>query len=104
MTSFLRTLGWAFELPDLSPQKKQKSLETFERFIARFKAILGEPKSPSKEVTLAVQGYSAMASACKLHRTPSDVAKMLSELVSKTEDVFITNVANQKASTGKSQV
>ena len=107
VTSFLRTLGSAFELPDLSPQKKQKSLKTFENFILKFKTILGDPKSLSKDVSLAVQGYSAMASACKLHRTASDVAKMLSELVSKTEDVFVTN-AKQKgpaatASSGKSK-
>ena len=98
VTSFLRTLGSAFELPDLSPQMKQKSLKTFENFIAKFKTILGDPKSLTKDVSLAVQGYSAMASACKLHRTASDVAKMLSELVSKTEDVFVTN-ANQKGPT-----
>ena len=48
-------MGATFADPGLSPEKKKKSQRTFENFIRKFKAILRNPKSSTKETTLAIQ-------------------------------------------------
>ena len=48
-------MGGTFADPELSPEKTRKSQRTFENFIAKFKAILRNPKSSPKEITLAIQ-------------------------------------------------
>ena len=86
LNTFLKTIGYAFSSES---ESNKSAATTFKYFIGVFTQILKNNQSTSQECTIAVQGYSHLAPAAKKYLNNQDVTMMLSQLILKTEEVFV---------------
>ncbi|ELU11183.1 hypothetical protein CAPTEDRAFT_224273 [Capitella teleta] len=68
----------------------RKEGAVFKFFIQKFRDIMDNNSSGSKEIAIAIKGYGYFAAPCKLYLTPKDVLFMFNEMLHRSEQLFLS--------------
>jgi len=77
---------------------------SFNYLLARHRETISSPVSTAKEVSLAVQGYGHLATACAKLKGQADVNVMLAQVLNNAHKVFLSPSADQREGFGRDDV
>ncbi|CAI8051259.1 DNA-dependent protein kinase catalytic subunit [Geodia barretti] len=75
---------------------RQTYAPVFRDFIKKFRAIIDNPVSGHRELTVAIKGYGYFAAPCKLFMKSEDINFMFGEMVQRSEHLFFTSLSGSE--------
>ncbi|XP_069123844.1 DNA-dependent protein kinase catalytic subunit-like [Argopecten irradians] len=87
-------LGQISEMLVTRAEEGHKEGAVFKFFIQEFRTLMNNTSASAKEVSLAIRGYGLLAAPCKTFLKQADVQFMFSEMMSKSEQQFLSQDEN----------